>query len=146
MGIENEFSTFWVDDLYLGVPIGSVDEVKVKQKMATVPLSPDAVVGLINLRGHVVTAVDLRERFDLPSIDKQTQNHVVITRGSSEDQYSLLVDDIDDVVDTGGLSLKEPPDNLDRDIADFINGVYELEQSLLFTLDIEPLLDLHDNR
>ena len=91
--------TFWVDGLYFGVAVSEVQEVLRYQELTAVPSGPEAVHGLINLRGQIVTALDLRCRLGLPARPEGVLPMNVIVRSRGE-VVSLLVDDIGDVIDT----------------------------------------------
>jgi len=136
-----QFSTFTVDDLFFGVDVLRVQEVLRFQEMTAVPLAPDVIEGLINLRGHIVTAIDMRRRLRLPprGEDRTPMNVVVRTEDGA---VSLLVDEIGDVLDVDAADWERPPGNLDPDIRDLIRGVYKLKDRLLLVLDTERTADL----
>ncbi|MFL6156645.1 MAG: chemotaxis protein CheW, partial [Marmoricola sp.] len=93
----SQYCTFWVDGLFFGVSVTVVQEVLRYQPLTAVPSAPEAIQGLINLRGQIVTAVDLRCRLGLPQRpdDALPMNVIVRSRG---EVVSLLVDDIGDVI------------------------------------------------
>src|SRR5206468_4084904 len=106
-----QLATFWLDgDLY-GVEVEHVQEVPRSQKLTRVPLAPPAVAGLINLRGQVVTAIELRERLGRPPRPEGTDAVVIVVRLHGE-AVSLLVDSIADVVDVAAGDFEAPPDTL----------------------------------
>lgn len=118
-----------------------VQEVIRTQQMTRVPLAPRAVRGLINLRGQIVTAIDLRERLGLEPFggDRHPMNVVVRT---DEGAVSLLVDEIGDVLDTEESDYEAPPETLPAAARDLIRGVYKLPGRLLLILDTEKTLAL----
>jgi purine-binding chemotaxis protein CheW len=138
-----QYCTFTVDGLYFGVHVHGVQEVLRHQPMTPVPLAPPAVRGLINLRGQIVTAIDLRLRLGRPArpADALPLNVVVRSHG---DSVSLLVDDIGDVVDAGGLDLLPPPANLPPMIRELLQGVVALPGAILLVLDADRAVDLSD--
>jgi purine-binding chemotaxis protein CheW len=136
-----QFSTFFVADLFFGVDVLSVQEVLRFQHMTRVPQAPEVIEGLINLRGQIVTAIDMRRRLHLPARggDQTPMNMVIRT---DDGAVSLLVDEIGDVVDVDQATYEEPPDNLDAAARKLIRGVYKLKDRLLLVLDAERTVDL----
>src|SRR5271155_4273850 len=136
-----QFSTFFVADLFFGVDVLRVQEVLRFQPMTRVPQAPEVVEGLINLRGQIVTAIDMRKRLQLPARqeDKAPMNMVVST---SDGPVSLLVDEIGDVLEMDATTFERPPENLDPGARDLIRGVYKLRDRLLLVLDEERTVDL----
>jgi purine-binding chemotaxis protein CheW len=136
-----QLSTFFVADLFFGVDVLHVQEVLRAQQMTPVPQAPGAIEGLINLRGQIVTAIDMRRRLNLPkqSGDQPPMNVVVRT---SDGAVSLLVDEIGDVLDMDAATYERPPENLDPAARDLIRGVYKLKDRLLLVLDEERTVDL----
>lgn len=136
-----QFSTFTVENLFFGVDVLRVQEVLRFQAMTAVPLAPGVIEGLINLRGHIVTAIDMRRRLRLPprAEGRTPMNVVVRTEGGA---VSLLVDEIGDVLDVDAGDWELSPGNLDPDIRDLIRGVYKLKERLLLVLDTERTADL----
>src|SRR5271169_5210037 len=136
-----QFSTFFVADLFFGVDVLRVQEVLRFQQMTRVPQSPEVIEGLINLRGQIVTAIDMRRRLGLPprAGDQAPMNMVVRTEDGA---VSLLVDEIGDVLDTDAATYERPPENLDPAARELIRGVYKLKDRLLLVLDAERTVDL----
>jgi purine-binding chemotaxis protein CheW len=140
-----EFSTFFVADLFFGVDVLRVQEVLRFQPMTTVPKAPDVIEGLINLRGQMVTAIDMRRRLRLPPrLGAQTPMNMVVR--TEDGVVSLLVDEIGDVVDVDASSYERPPDNLDVAARALIRGVYKLKDRLLLVLDTERTVDLAEEK
>jgi purine-binding chemotaxis protein CheW len=132
---DGQLATFWLDgDLY-GVEVEHVQEVLKSQGLTRVPLAPAAVAGLINLRGQVVTAIELRERLGRPPRPEGTDAVVIVVRLHGE-AVSLLVDAIADVVDVNAQDFAPPPDTLDGQARDLIRGAYKLDGQLLLALDV----------
>jgi purine-binding chemotaxis protein CheW len=136
-----QFSTFLVADLFFGVDVLRVQEVLRFQQMTRVPQAPDVIEGLINLRGQIVTAIDMRRRLGLPprAGDQTAMNIVVRT---DDGAVSLLVDEIGDVLDVDAATYENPPENLDPAARELILGVYKLKDRLLLVLDAERTVDL----
>jgi purine-binding chemotaxis protein CheW len=131
-----QLATFRLDgDLY-GIEVEHVQEVLKSQGLTRVPLAPAAVAGLINLRGQVVTAIELRERLGRPPRPEGTDAVVIVVRLHGE-AVSLLVDSIADVVDVDAADFEAPPDTLEGQARDLIRGAYKLHGQLLLALDVQ---------
>ncbi len=140
-----QLCTFHLQDLLFGVEVEKVQEVIRYQQMTRIPLAPAVIAGLINLRGQIVTAVDLRQQLDLPPrrSDELPMN-VVIRREDAP--ISLLVDEIGDVVEVDEQLFEPPPDTLDTSARAFIHGVYKLKEQLLLLLDTEKAMVVAGDR
>lgn len=131
-----QFATFMLDRYYFGVEVLTVQEVIRYQDMTHVPLAPPVVQGLINLRGQIVTAIDLRRRLELPlRTDGQQPMNVVVR--TSDGVVSLLVDEIGDVVETSADDFEAAPDTISGAARELVTGVYKLKDRLLLALDVE---------
>jgi purine-binding chemotaxis protein CheW len=130
--------TMVVDDLLCGVEVLHVQEILRGQHLTRVPLAPPVVCGLMNLRGQIVTALDLRRRLSLPDrpADLAPKNVVVRT---GDAVVSLLVDDVGEVIDVSGETLERPPENLRGSVRELIRGAYKLKDRLLLLLDAEKV-------
>jgi len=136
-----QFCTFHLGGLYLGVEVCHVQEVLRYQRMTAAPLAPPVVRGLINLRGQIVTALDLRQRLGLgPVADGRLPMNVVVR--ASDATVSLLVDDIGDVADVDDALFERPPETLKGDCRALIRGAYKLQGRLLLELDTEAVLNV----
>ena len=129
-----QFSTFTVDGLFFGVEVEKVQEVIRSQDLTAVPLAPPTIAGLINLRGRIVPALDLRRRLALRerAAGERPMNVVIRT---DDGAVSLLVDEIGDVLEVEAGSFERPPDTLSAKARELILGVYKLEDRLLHALD-----------
>jgi len=134
-------STFRVDGLLFGVDVGRVQEVLRYQPMTPVPLARPAVAGLINLRGQVMTAVDLRRQLGFPGRAAGEKPLNVVVR-TGEEAVSLLVDSIGDVVDADPDLFEAPPETLSGPARELITGAYKLAGQLLLTLDVDRAVDV----
>jgi len=135
------FATFSVADMFCGIDVAQVQEVLKYQEMTPVPLAPDVIQGLINLRGQIVTAVDLRRRFQLPELaaDRKPMNMVLRCDGGA---VSLLVDEIGDVIEVDGCDHEAPPSTMDAFHRDVIEMVFKLDGKLLLALDTTKILTI----
>lgn len=137
----NQLCTLVVGETLFGVDVLRVQEVIRRQPMTAVPLSHPTVGGLINLRGQIVTAIDLRLRLGLPPHHDPTQLMNVVVR-TDDGAVSFLVDDIGDVVELDGADRESPPDTLPPDVRELITGVFKLDDALLLQLDVDRLVEL----
>jgi len=144
MSEAKQFTTFKLDQLLFGVEVKQVQEVIRYQEMTRVPLASPVVRGLINLRGQIVTALDLRRRLELPdrAPDKLPMNVVV---RSGDEAVSLLVDEIGDVLEVEESSFAPPPETLQGEARKLIRGAYKLNDRLLLMLDTEKAVTLAGN-
>jgi purine-binding chemotaxis protein CheW len=136
-----QLSTFSVNGHLFGVEVAVVQEVLRYQPMTRVPLAPAALAGLINLRGQVVTAVDLRRRLGFPERAAGELAIDVIVR-TGDGLVSLLVDRIGDVVEVTQEAFEEPPETLGGIARELIRGAYKLDHALLLSLDVQRAVDL----
>jgi purine-binding chemotaxis protein CheW len=141
----SQYSTFFIGDLHFGVDVMRVQEVLRFQQMTRVPRAPDVIEGLINLRGQIVTAIDMRRRLGLPSWGEARTPMNMVVR-AEDGAVSLLVDGISDVVTLDAGMYERPPENLDPAVRDLILGVYKLKCNLLLILDVEKTVDLPVDR
>jgi purine-binding chemotaxis protein CheW len=136
-----QLCTFYLQKLLFGVEVEKVQEVIRYQEMTRIPLSPAVIGGLINLRGQIVTAVDLRRQLELAARGAgELPMNVVIRR--DDGPISLLVDEIGDVVEVDEQLFEPAPDTLDSHGREFIRGVYKLKQQLLLLLDTEKAMSV----
>ena len=135
------YVTFSVAGELLGLDVLLVQEVLVPQEIARVPLAPPEVAGFLNLRGQIVTAVDLRARLGLPPRPAGEGFMNVVVRDAGE-LFSLLADSVGDVVEVETVRLEPTPATLDERWKGCCDGVVRLPRGLLAVLDVERLLRL----
>jgi purine-binding chemotaxis protein CheW len=131
-----QFCTFHLENLMFGVSLERVQEVIRYLELTEIPLAPRVVSGLMNLRGQIVTGIDLRRRLDLPEREEGRHPMNVVIR-SADGAVSLLVDDIGDVVEVTDESFERPPETLQGKVRDVIVGVHKLDKQLLHVLDTD---------
>jgi len=137
-----QFCTFLLDGYLFGVPVPQVQEVIRYQPMTPIPLAPDAVEGLINLRGQIVVAIDLRRRLGLANRPAGELPMNVVVR-TFDSVVSLLADEIGDVIEVEGSTFETPPETLRGAVRLMILGVHKLEGRLLHLLDTEQACQVH---
>jgi purine-binding chemotaxis protein CheW len=141
MAGEHQYCTFYVDGHYLGVDVRTVQEIIRYQPMTRVPLAPAEVRGLINLRGQIVTAIDLRRRLELKERPNDEQPINVVVR-TEDGAVSLLVDEIGDVLEVPEKQFERPPETLKGTPRELIRGAYKLDGRLMLVLDTERTVAL----
>lgn len=136
-----QYCTFLVADMYFGIDVRRVQEVLRTQEVTAVPQAPAVIEGLINLRGQIVTALDMRRRLGLlpRPASAQPMNMVVRTEDGAA---SLLVDEIGDVLDVEASSFEPVPENVAPGQRELILGVCKLKDRLLLVLDAERTLEV----
>jgi purine-binding chemotaxis protein CheW len=134
-----QLSTFMVGKYLFGVDVALVQEIMRVRSMTPVPLSVPEIAGLINLRGEVLTAVDLRVLFGLDPADTSSNPINIVVRVDDE-PVSLLVDAIGGVVDVSTLPFQSTPSTVDHKARALIQGAYTLPDQLLLALDARKVL------
>jgi purine-binding chemotaxis protein CheW len=140
MAATRQFCSFFVDGLCFGIEVAHVQEIRSMTAMTRVPLAAHVVGGLLNLRGHIITAIDLRRCLDLSDrpADEQPVNLVLRT---ADGGVSLLVDRMGDVLDVAEDDFELPPRTLDARWRELIRGAYKLEGRLLLVLNIDAIVN-----
>ncbi len=140
MADERQVCTFYLGGEYFGIDVLSVQEVIRAQPMTRVPLAPGCVRGLINLRGQIVTAVDLRRRLGMP--DRAAGDPLNVVVRTDDGAVSLLVDDIGDVLAVSRADFERPPETLRGPARALVRGAYKLDGRLLLVLDAQRAVEL----
>jgi purine-binding chemotaxis protein CheW len=135
------FCTLSVAGILYGIEVARVQEVLRAQRLTRVPLAHGVVAGLMNLRGQIVTAIDLRRRLALPERPAgKAPTHVVVQAGGAV--VSLLVDDVGDVIPISSEAFEPVPETVRRPARDLLRGAYKLKDRLLLWLDAEEVVNL----
>ena len=141
MSERRQYCTLRVGDLFLGIDVGRIQEVLRDTSFTPVPLSDSSIRGLINLRGQIVTAIDLRRRLGLGDAEDRACTSTMVL-GTAEEPLALVVDSVGDVVEVDGESFEPPPDTLKGEARRMIDGAHKLERSLLLILNLETVMTL----
>lgn len=143
MNGQGQYCTFVLNGQHFGINAVRVQEVIRYGEMTRVPLAPPVVSGLINLRGQIVTAIDLRRRLDLPD---RTGNElpVNVVVQTDDGPVSFLVDEIGDVLDLSADTFEPPPETLRGPTRNVTLGVAKLDGRILLLLDTEQVLRLEN--
>jgi purine-binding chemotaxis protein CheW len=136
-----QFCTFRLDGFFFGIDILQVQEIIRRLSFTRIPLAPMLIEGLVNLRGQIVTAIDMRRRIGLPPRPEGRQPIHVVVR-TEDGAASLLVDEIGDMMELSDEAFEAPPDTVQGPARELISGVYKLEHGLLLILDTAKTVDL----
>ena len=136
-----EYVTVMLDGQLFGLPISRVQDVFAPDRLAPVPLAAPEIAGLLNLRGRIVTAIDMRRRLGLPTLDDGRARMAVGIECKGE-SYGLLIDAIGEVLKLAVAGREDNPINLDARLARVSAGVHRLDGKLLVVLDVDRVLDL----
>jgi len=140
---ERVFVTLTVADQLCGVPVLGVRDILGEHKITRIPLAPSEIAGSLNLRGRIVTAIDLRRRLHLPEPAPGTARMSVVAEQAGE-LYALLVDQVSEVMSLKASAFERNPPTLPPEWAQFSSGIYRLDNRLLVVLDVGKLLALNE--
>ena len=140
MNSERSFCSFYCGDALYGVPIDRVLEVRIDHPVVPVPLSPGTVAGVMNIRGRIITALDLRALLHTDQTGRVPGTESLVVNARHED-IGLLVDRVGDIHELPPESAHPPPQTLDGPARRYITSVYRLDHELLCVIDSERLID-----
>lgn len=140
----DEVVTFRVGKQWFGIDVLQVQEVIVHQRIARVPLAAPGIAGLLNLRGQIVTAIDLHQRLEISHGTSESLMNVVVCDG--DELFALIVDEVGDVASVPADTLEPLPANLDGAWARVCTGVVRMDHGLLAVIDVTHLLDESNTR
>ncbi len=136
-----EYVTMTVADQLFGIPVLTVQDVLGPQRITRIPLSPPEIAGALNLRGRIVTAIDVRRRLNLPARSADTSSMSVVVDHKGE-LYSLIVDAVGEVMSLPADSYERNPATLDPRWREVSGGIYRLKGKLLVVLEVARLLEM----
>ncbi len=135
-----QISCFYVGEALCGIDIGFVQEINKQVLFTSVPHSPEYVLGIMNLRGKIVTIIDLGKKLGIESSSDITDNTRIIIVNSRDEFIGLLVDKVTDVVIANWENVSAPPSNIKGAKGKFFQGVYKFKNKLVAILDVEEVL------
>jgi purine-binding chemotaxis protein CheW len=138
---ENEFITATIGGQLFGLPILRVQDVFAPERITRVPLAAAEIAGVLNLRGRIVTLIDLRRRLGLGARDDEGQAMAIGVESQGE-SYGLLIDSVGEVLKLPKSGREPNPLNLDPKLAAVSAGIYRLEAHLLVVVDVDRVLDI----
>lgn len=139
---KHQFVTMQIANQLIGISVLQVEDVLRPRSLTPIPLAPPEIAGVLNLRGRIVTALDLRVRLGLDAY-KDYSACMSIVAGHKGQLYSFLIDSIGDVLTLPLKAFEKAPPNLETRWRDVASGVYRLDGKLMVVIDIERLLDLN---
>ena len=139
-----DFITMMIADQLFGLSVLSVQDVLGPQIIARIPLAPPEVAGSLNLRGRIVTAIDMRLRLGLDPLDEGEKGMSVVVEHQSE-LYSLIIDTVGEVLSLAEERFERTPPTLNARWREMARGIYRLDDRLLVVLDIDHVLDFHSS-
>jgi purine-binding chemotaxis protein CheW len=134
-----DFVTFTIADQLFGIPVLKVQDVLSTHNITRIPLAPPEIAGSLNLRGRIVTAMDVRLRLGLPP--RQSGNAMSIVAEHEGELYSLMVDAVGEVLGLKSSDWERNPPTLEPKFREYSLGIYRLDHKLLVVLDVNRLLD-----
>ena len=139
-----EYVTAMIGGQLFGLPIVRVQDVFIPERLTRVPLAPPEIAGVLNLRGRIVTLIDLRRRFGL---GQRESGQVTMAIGveSRAESYGLLIDSVGEVLKLEDAAREPNPINLDERLARVSAGIYRLDGQLLIVVDVDRVLDIDTN-
>lgn len=138
---ESGFVTFRCDGQFFGIPVHLVQDVIPRQRLTHIPLAPQEIVGAVNLRGRIVTVIDLRERLKIKKVTEENGMNIVVEHLG--ELFSLWVDSVGDVLSVAAVDIEKSPPNLVSHWQPFVRGVYQLKDELLLILDVAAILKIN---
>ncbi len=135
-----EFVTFTIAGQLFGIPVLQIQDVLSSYHITPIPLAPPEITGSLNLRGRVVTAIDVRLRLGLPPRPSDTESMSIVAENEGE-LYSLMVDAVGEVLALPQSAFERNLPTLDAKFRAFSEGIYRLDDQLLVVLDVNRLLD-----
>ena len=139
-GKSQEFVTFTIAGQLFGIPVLQIQDVLSSYHITPIPLAPPEITGSLNLRGRVVTAIDVRLRLGLPARPSDTESMSIVAENEGE-LYSLMVDAVGEVLALPQSAFERNLPTLDAKFRSFSEGIYRLDDQLLVVLDVNRLLD-----
>lgn len=139
-GQTEEFVTFTIAGQLFGIPVLQIQDVLSSYKITRIPLAPPEITGSLNLRGRIVTAIDVRLRLGLPPRPSDADSMSIVAENGGE-LYSLMVDAVGEVMALPQSAYERNLPTLDAKFRTFSDGIYRLEKQLMVVLDVNRLLD-----
>lgn len=139
LGELKQFVSIMIGKQLFGIPVLQVHDILGPQRITRIPLSPKEVAGSLNLRGRIVTAIDIRSRLNMPPREEDEEGMSVVVEDQGE-LYSLMVDSVGEVLSLDAANFEQHPSTLEENIREVSTGIYRLDDSLLVVFDVPSLL------
>lgn len=137
---DQEYLTMFIDDQIFGIPVLQIQDVLKQQTITKIPLAPDEVAGSLNLRGRIVTAIDLRCKLGMPATEDSEHTSMSVVVEHDNELYSLIIDRVGDVLKLKEDSYEPTPATLDKVWKDIASGIHRLDTALLIVVDVSKLI------
>lgn len=138
--LHNQLLTFYLDKQIFGIPVRFIKDIFKSANITHVPLTPPEIAGVVNLRGHIVTAIDLRHRLCIPRSSEEVKAHMNIAVDMGDEIYSFIVDSVSEVMTFAKKDFENNPSTLDDKLKNLSMGIYKLEGKLLIVLDVKKII------
>ena len=138
---KRDYLTMWIGNQIFGIPILQVQDVLGPQNVTKIPLAPRAIAGSLNLRGRIVTAIDVRACLGMPPLEKSDIKDMSVVVENNGELYSLMIDKVGDVLSLPIGDFEKTPATLDPQWRNVSMGIYRLKDILLMVLDVPRLLE-----
>lgn len=138
---EGQYLTAYVSGHFLGIPIEQIRDIIGEQRLTRVPLSGSSIAGILNLRGRIVTVVNMHARLDEEKVTRPEETMGIIIENHDE-LFSLMVDRVEDVVTISHNSIERPPPTLNSVWRGVCSGVYQVDGKIMVIIDVENILNL----
>lgn len=136
-----DYLTIIIAGQRFGIPILQVQDVLKDQKVTRIPLAPPEVAGSLNLRGRIVTAIDVRKKLGVSNDSRPAESAMSVVVEHNHELYSLIIDDVGDVMTLENTLFEKNPGTLDPGWKDISVGIFQLKGELLVVMDVPKLLD-----
>jgi len=140
----SDYLTILIAGQRFGIPILQVQDVLGDQKVTNIPMAPPEVAGSLNLRGRIVTAIDVRQRLGIEPQDKEQDRSMSVVVEHGHELYSLIIDRVGDVLSLKNDTFEATPPTLDPVWREISTGIFRLDGELLVVLDVPKLLESVD--
>ena len=144
LGELQQFVSITIGNQLFGIPVLQVHDILGPQRITQIPLSPKEVAGSLNLRGRIVTAIDIRSRLDMPPYEGEQGAMSVVVEDQGE-LYSLMVDAVGEVLSLDEAMFEQHPATLDANVREVSTGIYRLDKSLMVVFDVRALLHFQND-
>lgn len=139
--LESEYLTIYIAGQIFGIPVLEVEDVLGTQRVTKIPLAPKEVAGSLNLRGRIVTAIDVRCRLGLDPSNEEGDGGMSVVVEHKNELYSLIIDKVGDVLGMKEDTYQSTPATLDPVWKEISSGIHQLENELLIVLDVSKLIN-----
>jgi len=135
-----QFVAVWIGTQLFGINLGLIDDVFKPEQYTLIPSAKPEIAGILNLRGRIIVAINAEELLGLPKSEKKIEKMKMVNVRHLSESYGLLVDSVGDVVAHSVADIKPNPINLDRNLANYSQGILRFEEELMVVLEADKLV------